>query len=153
MSKKIINLKEKLNSTPQGEQFDLMTKTIESFIRDILDIPEDELIETTLAFNDIGLDSITAVKLKDMINESLGGSVEIIATDIFDHPTIEKFSQFLEGKIKGGNSTSQTKETSVPSDKETKVPDGIANLENDEVVRRLQEKLKGDTKKNDHTPQ
>lgn len=152
MSKKIINLKEKLDSIPQGERFDLITKTVESFIRDILDIPEDELIETSLAFNDIGLDSITAVKLKDMINESLAGSVEVIATDVFDHPTIEKFSQFIEGKMQGGSLTSQTKKE-VPSDKDTKITEGIANLDNDEVVRRLQEKLKGETKKDDHTPQ
>ena len=128
MSKKVLDLKEMLVSAKPEERVAVLEKGIDIFIRKMLLMTNDEALDHTTAFKDVGMDSITAVRLKDLINQSLGGSIELKAADIFDYPNICKLAGFIEKKLATSDDTPQS--------------ESIKDLGKDEVMRRLQEKLK-----------
>lgn len=97
MDKKIINLKEMLASAPQEERKSIIQNTISLFILKILGSSEE--IDRDSAFHDLGLDSVSAVKLKQLITDSLNGTIQIKSTDIFDYPSINKLSDYIEEKL------------------------------------------------------
>lgn len=100
MEKRIIDLLGLLKSSSADARLSLIRKNLEGFISEILAKDDDETIDPEMPFVDIGMDSITAVTLKEMLNKSLGDRVKILSTDIFNHPTINQLAEFLENKIK-----------------------------------------------------
>lgn len=63
-----------------------------SALSEILKVRPEE-IDTTIAFDRYGVDSASAMKLTGMISSWLGKDLE--PTLLFDHPTINKLSEFL----------------------------------------------------------
>lgn len=89
------NLIGMLNSAAPKERPLLLAKTIERFIRELLDVRSEEQIDHDAQFAEIGMDSITSVKLSQLLNDSVGKALEIKSSEIFDHPTINQLSAHL----------------------------------------------------------
>lgn len=99
MDRKITNLVPILKSAKDEERVGILEKNLERFIRETLCISDDSQLDRDALFSELGMDSITSVNLKEMINQSLGGSVEMKSEEIFDYPTINKLAKFLAGKV------------------------------------------------------
>ena len=94
-----------------------------------------ESIELDKPFADYRLDSLTAVEFSEDVEDWLG--IELTVTVLWNHPTIEKMTQFLvarsQGKIEG-----EIKLHNPDSNLDTILND-IENLSKEEAERLLNE--------------
>lgn len=65
---------------------------VRSIVSEVLEIPAGEL-EETVSFIDLGVDSILAFKLVQLVNDVFG--LEFSTTDLFDHPSIRELGRFV----------------------------------------------------------
>jgi aryl carrier-like protein len=69
----------------------------------VLGLPADQLGDQT-PLSDLGLDSLMAVELRNLLGAALGPAVTIPATLVFDHPTIDAMTRFLAAQVLDGDS-------------------------------------------------
>lgn len=138
MTDRIINLTTMLSGKSKQEQQAIIANSLEQFIREILNAAENFKMTHTTSFHDLGMDSITAVNLKSMIQESLGDGIEINSEDIFNYPTIELLAEYIESSL---GLTNIKIETNTDQDKPEK-PVEVIGI--DDLVKRLQTKLTKD---------
>lgn len=96
---KVINLLGLLKSAAPEDRGALLREHLDLMIRDVLDMRHEEPLAYDDQFVDIGLDSITAAGLKEVINKSLQNKFEIESTDIFDNPTINQLAVLIENIV------------------------------------------------------
>lgn len=86
------------NATPE-ERWDLLSEYLKSTLREILVYEEDEELTNEMHFQDIGLDSFTAVRLRNAILDVFGQELKIESTDIFDHGSVNELCKLLASKL------------------------------------------------------
>jgi len=99
MGSRIIDLNGLLKKTSGDGRSALLRENINLFIAEILEIDEDELSDNDMSFGDIGLDSISALKLKDMINKAFSGAIALETTDVFDKPSVNQLCEHIENLL------------------------------------------------------
>nr|MDT0662024.1 type I polyketide synthase [Micromonospora sp. DSM 115978] len=79
-------------------------RAIAAVVRDqvaaVLAHPDPHALDLTRAFQDLGLDSLTALELRNGLNAEIG--VNLPGTVVFDHPTPEALVRFLCAELSGG---------------------------------------------------
>ncbi len=73
-------------------------------------------ISLTEPLEDLGVNSLIAIELRNMLSTQLG--LKLPATLIFDHPSIDRLSTYLMSKISGAKKTAITKADSLIVDRE-----------------------------------
>ena len=94
-----------------------------------------ESIELDKPFADYRLDSLTAVEFSEDVEDWLG--IELTATVLWNHPTIEKMTQFLVAKSQG-KKEEEIKLHSPDSNLDA-ILDEIENTDEEEAQRLLNE--------------
>ncbi|GHH38909.1 hypothetical protein GCM10017774_29590 [Lentzea cavernae] len=79
------SLAERLASLTETEQNTFLVDLVRGHAAAVLGHSDVAVLETTKPFTDIGLDSLTAVELRNRINAA--AEVRLSATAVFDHPT------------------------------------------------------------------
>lgn len=144
MTKKSVNMAGMLNSAHQNKKLSIVTKCLERFMGDMLDLPREQPISHDTLFSDLGMDSIMAVMLKEMINTSLDGAVEIESTDIFDNPTINQLANYLGGLLgfEGLDSDATLGQPAITeAEVHAELEKKVAELSKDEVMDKLKKRL------------
>lgn len=100
MSKKSVDLKAMLAAAQPETRLGLIKNALDLYIRTTLEIQSDVSLDHNSPFTELGMDSISAVKLRQLLNDSLGGTVEIKSTDIFDHSTVTKLAEHILKQMK-----------------------------------------------------
>lgn len=100
MSDSKSDLFNKIQSANIGDHLRIMCAEVEYLIRLVLECSEEFFIDHNQGFYDIGLDSITAVQIKDKLQNTFAGKIELRSEDIFDHPSIKKLSTFILSQLK-----------------------------------------------------
>ncbi|MER5898467.1 phosphopantetheine-binding protein, partial [Streptomyces sp. NPDC001876] len=79
------SLAQRLAAVGEAEQTRLLVELVRSDAAHVLGHAAHETVKANQAFNDIGFDSLTAVRMRNRLAESTG--VRLPATVVFDHPT------------------------------------------------------------------
>ncbi|WP_345666432.1 beta-ketoacyl reductase, partial [Streptomyces venetus] len=78
-------LAQQLGSLPPAQRFNVLLDHIRRHIATILALPGVDAVDAHLGFMEQGLDSLTAVELRNRLATSTG--LTLPATTVFDHPT------------------------------------------------------------------
>ncbi len=83
-----------LEVAAQAARRGLTVSYIQSCAARVLNLPIDQLDEQ-VPLSELGLDSLMAVELRNLVRDGLGTAATLPATLVFDYPTIERIADFL----------------------------------------------------------
>jgi len=84
----------RLKETPMDDRRSLLMAHIGNQVATVLGLSRSAPVDVTKGFFELGMDSLTSVELKNLLQSSLGlGSLP--ATLAFDHPTVEELTEYL----------------------------------------------------------
>lgn len=109
---------------PRLERRDLRQQ-LKITLANALYMPPDD-IDTTKKFVDLGLDSIVGVEWISVLNNKFG--IPILATKVYDYPTLDEFADYLLGELNQQTSNTEPDSYSM-EDILQRVHDGDMNIE------------------------
>ncbi len=82
-----------LRATPEGERGELLSVYLRAEVAKVLGLPSSESIEPGQTLFDLGIDSLTALELRNLLEAGLGHGLR--ATLLFDYPSLEQLQAHL----------------------------------------------------------
>ena len=90
-------LLERLEAADPAEREGLLVRFLREQVQSVLRLPEPPGTES--GFFELGMDSLTAVELRNRLSGALGGQVSVTDTVVFDHPAIGPLARHLAGRV------------------------------------------------------
>ena len=94
-------LQARLQGLPQGEQRAQVLEAVKVAVARILGLESARVVEEDVGFFDMGMDSLTAVELRNALQAAAG--VNLPTTLLFKYPTVQALTAFLADEIFGSN--------------------------------------------------
>ncbi|MEU5082439.1 MULTISPECIES: type I polyketide synthase [Streptomyces] len=92
-------LRERLAGLPAAEREPFLTDLVRGQVATILGYRSGQDVDRTLAFRELGFDSLAAVELRNRLTTATG--LKLPATLVFDHPTPAVLARHLLGELTG----------------------------------------------------
>ncbi|POX58506.1 3-ketoacyl-ACP reductase [Streptomyces sp. Ru62] len=92
-------LRERLAGLLEAEREPFLTELVQSHVATILGYRSAQDVGRTLAFRELGFDSLAAVELRNRLSAATG--LRLPATLVFDHPTPAELARHLLGELTG----------------------------------------------------
>ncbi|MDC9008228.1 type I polyketide synthase [Mycobacterium marinum] len=93
--------------TPE-QQLATLTRLVTTATAAVLAHPDPATLEPDLPFKDLGIDSLSALELRNTLTRDTGASLP--ATLVFDHPTPSAIAQYLNIQLSGSSTTSRVQD-------------------------------------------
>ncbi len=119
-----LTLSERLAGLAPAERVRQLRTTVRTQVAAVLGHDSGEMVELRRRFLELGLDSVTAVELRNRLNTATG--LRLPATIIFDCPTVHELARYLNDALFGG-------EDGIEGATDTEAP-GTAELDRLEVL-------------------
>jgi hypothetical protein len=136
------NFRTRLEQAPASRQYDLLLSFTNERVVKVLGLEAGEQVDLQKPLNEMGLDSLMAVELRNLLSAGLGLERSLPASLVFDYPTVEAITGYLAGRLLSP-ATGETKESGEK--KRDTTGDILAALEdmpNEEVERMLSARVK-----------
>jgi polyketide synthase 12/myxalamid-type polyketide synthase MxaB len=132
------DLRDRLNELPSGRRRAFLRTEIRQQAAVVLGLAPDYPIDADQPLNEIGLDSLMAVELRN----ALGAMIEqsLPATLLYERPTIVALTDFLAGEVLPAEEPVATGQPVKPIDISN---DDLDELSEDEMAELLHRQLKG----------
>lgn len=86
---------DRLQETYPAERRELLREFVRNSVMRVLGSPSDAPPDRHARLMDLGLDSLMAVQLRGLLARGMGAGINLPASIVFDHPTIESIVEFL----------------------------------------------------------
>ncbi len=135
-----------IEQAPLQRRRDVVRDAVRRLAARVLALPPDDVPETT-ALNELGLDSLMAVELRNLLAATAGVDGAVPTTLVFDYPTIDAIAGYLADDVFGlgacepvttGPETSAAARGAGGS--LGSLLDELANLSDEEIERQLAER-------------
>jgi hypothetical protein len=90
---------DELRQLSPARRADTLLRFIADHVARVVGAPDGESIDPTQPLNEIGLDSLMAVDLRNRLGAGLGLTRNLPATLVFDHPTLNALARYLDAEI------------------------------------------------------
>ncbi|MFI9802959.1 type I polyketide synthase [Streptomyces sp. NPDC052301] len=107
-------LADRLVQLPETEQHALLTDLVRRHAAAVLGHGGADEIEAERAFKDLGLDSLTAVELRNKLNAETG--LALPPTLVFDHPNAQALARQLRTELTGPTTTAAPEAVAAPAE-------------------------------------
>jgi acyl carrier protein len=126
---------QQLSEAPVNQKRDILLAFVNGQALKVLGLDAAEIIDPRQPLQELGLDSLTAVELRNMLGNGLKLERSLPATLVFDYPTINALTEFLAQDIL----KFETKKSEMKSSDagEIDLLQNIENLSDEEVARML----------------
>jgi hypothetical protein len=94
----------RLKNAPESRRKNLLLSYVREQTIRVLSLPSDFPLEQRQPFQEIGMDSLMAVELRNVLGRGLSLARTLPATLAFDHPTPEALTQYLLAELFQTNS-------------------------------------------------
>ncbi|HEY9717165.1 MAG TPA: SDR family NAD(P)-dependent oxidoreductase, partial [Trichormus sp.] len=88
-----------IENSDVSERLKHLTNYIDRQVRGVLRWPDNETLDQTQGFFDLGMDSLMAVELSNHLRSDLGQGAAVSAPTVFDYPTVERLTQHIAEKL------------------------------------------------------
>ena len=130
-----------MSETDSARQLELLTEHIGKRALKVLGAAGTTSIEPRRPLRELGLDSLMAVELRNLLHNDLELDQPLPATLVFDHPTVEAITCYLGREFLG---LAADVPGPGPAADATDTLDRIENLSDDEVDRLLAERMRSE---------
>lgn len=138
-------LRRQLESALPVEREELLVGFVRSQVIKVLRIDPSHPLDRKHRLMDLGVDSLMAVELRNLLTGGLGLTHKLPATLMFDYPTVEAIARYLEREMFDGEKPTPTQPRPEASQPALSAGE-IEQLSEDEVEALLLKKLDGMTK-------
>jgi acyl carrier protein len=127
----------RLEAADPVRQNDLLLDFVSEQVARVLGITSADLVDPQTPLNEMGLDSLLAVELRNLLGTGLGASLP--ATLVFDYPTVTALAGYI------GKTVLKTAVEAAPQPEPEEPVDALSSIEDlsDEEVERLFAKMRG----------
>ena len=142
-TQRIQEFRHRLEKALPDEREELMNDYVRARVMEVLRLDADRRPDQRHRLMELGLDSLMAVQLRNLLESGLGLGRTLPATLMFDYPTIEAISRFLLQTL-GGNGAEHSAAQSVekpPEDSAAARAQEIEALSDEEAEARLLKRL------------
>ena len=130
-------LRERLDEAASNERADLLLEYVRNGVNRVLRRNPDKPLDRRQRLMDLGVDSLMAVELRNVLTVGLGLGEPLPATLIFDYPTIQAVAEFLETRLDG----SAAADVSAPAQAPAMSAEAVEALSDEEVKAALRAKI------------
>jgi polyketide synthase 12/myxalamid-type polyketide synthase MxaB len=92
-------LRQRLAEAPETRRAPLLAAHVAGRVARVLGIDANGSLDTRRPLNEMGLDSLMAVELRNLLKADLELGVPLTATLVFDHPTVEAIADYLVHEV------------------------------------------------------
>jgi len=130
-------LRQRLAEAPEARRAPLLAAHVAARVTRVLGLDDRGALDTRRPLHELGLDSLMAVELRNLLKADLELGVPLTATLVFDHPTVEAIAEHLVRDVLGLAGTDL--EQGVPEAPVAAPVDAIEQIEqlSDDEVDRL----------------
>ena len=129
------SIMQQLEQVPSNQKRDLLLSFVNEQVVKILGLGSSEIVDPRQPLQELGLDSLTAVELRNLLRSNLKLERNLPATLVFDYPTINALTDYLaQGIFKMETKTVGKKTTPAG---EIDLLQNIESLSDEEVARLL----------------
>ena len=104
----------RLREALPDERVELMNDFVRAKVMEVLRLDTDRQPDHRARLMDLGLDSLMAIQLRDLIENGVGLGRTLPATLMFDYPTIEAITNFLLARLVAGTGNTVTVDGTTP---------------------------------------
>ncbi|HEX2910961.1 MAG TPA: type I polyketide synthase [Chloroflexia bacterium] len=136
-----VSIISKLEAAPPAARREMLVSLVLGHARQVLELSPDQPLGPQQRLFDTGLDSLSAVQLRNRLQTSLERPLPAIL--VFDYPTVEALATFLETGVLFPRTATPAAEIALPGGQEWEVSllSKITELSEDEAAAMLMEKL------------
>ena len=129
---------QELEKAPPAKRYSLLLSLVRAQVASVLGLTERELTDVQRGFQELGMDSLMAVELRNRLQSSFGCSLS--PTLAFTYPNIEAIANHLRKKVPSGIFSTLENQTEVSTERERAA--SVQQLSDDDLERLLLEKIK-----------
>ncbi|MDP8242494.1 MAG: SDR family NAD(P)-dependent oxidoreductase [Candidatus Hinthialibacter antarcticus] len=126
-----------LQSMPPAQKEAYLHETIARLVQEILGLDADEKVALNQGFFDMGMDSLSAVELRNQLHRAFG--LNLPPTIAFNHPSVAKLSKYILSKQ--DEVKPETPRAPVAQETAASTPDNLDQLSEDELGALLDQEL------------
>ncbi len=132
-----------LEDAPENERLERLLEYVRGHVTKVLRRERSNPIGRTQRLMELGVDSLMAVELRNLLATGLGMKESLPATLIFDYPNIEAIAKLLEKRVFGEKEKAVVMKTAAPANGSAKkmTEEEIGELSEEEVEKMLERKL------------
>jgi len=137
----------RLEEVPPAKRRGLLITHVSEQVGKVIGLDPSQRVGEIVPLNEMGLDSLMAVELRNLLGSGLGLKRPLPATLVFDYPTVAALTDYLANTVLNLNGDKQEKnqpteeQPVAPTATSLNVLDSLEELSDDEIDRLFMEQL------------